>query len=133
MIWIYFILFFFHATTALKLIDYNKEPLFNDNLCLSSAVQLTGVFPGWLSCGTACVRSDGCRSFFYNSVSLECFSVNAVLTSREGCETRSGTSYFLRQCKIHVSKSLPTFKQKTFDLYDYFVAFINELYEIQFD
>ncbi|XP_045211454.2 putative macrophage stimulating 1-like protein [Mercenaria mercenaria] len=77
--------------------DYYKEDLFADMLCFSSAAKLTGIFPVLTKCAQKCSRTDGCLSFFYGKMSLECYIVYAVLTSRTGCVSKPGSSYYLRQ------------------------------------
>lgn len=98
---IYLFLNLLNVAFSAQFTNYYVENLFNDVLCVSSASKLTGVFPLLSTCATRCARTFDCMSFFFNNVNQECFSVNGVLTSRDGCEAMPGTSYYLRQGMLY--------------------------------
>lgn len=108
--WIYITLCFGHAMAIEKLTKYYHRHNFNDKLCLKSAIQLKGMFPSLSTCASRCKATDDCFSFFYTTLDLECFSINSVLTSRDGCETRSGSRYFSSHGKVSLSLH-PSFKR----------------------
>ena len=72
---------------------FRKEVILTNFLCPVATIDL-GLHDKITRCASSCLKTEMCRSFFYNTQSKICKGSTEISSTTTGCDIQSGSLYY---------------------------------------